>query len=515
MRYSNVVDIVHAFAEQATRAEAMVLGDARYSYSDLAISVHKLAKALLASGVRKGDRVATLCPPHPNYLATFLAAASIGAIWVGLNPKYRQRELLEVVTDAQPRILFASAQGGGRDLADDIAALEAAIAGMIVVSMGECLVTDDEAAKTFLGPGADITDEAVAAATRAAGGRDACAIVYTSGSTGIPKGALLHHDGLIRFALGQNRHWPLSRLRVLNYFPINHVGCLADITMPALVAGGTVVFMPEFDTSAAMRLLGQESITLWGSVPSVFAMQLALPDYEAFDLSTVELIVWEGGPMPRPLLERLADTGIPMATNYGMTETTSAVTIAEPTRDIAELADTVGRPFDDVELRIGTPDENGIGEIETRSPLTMLGYWNQPHATGKVLSADGWLKTGDLGTILPDGRLRLAGRSKDMFKSGGYNVYPAEVEAVLGRHPNVHGVAVVGAPDRLWQESGVAFMVADVPEDELKTYLAEHLANYKRPKRFVFLDALPLLPIGKVDKSALRQRVAALVGGNG
>jgi acyl-CoA synthetase (AMP-forming)/AMP-acid ligase II len=217
--------------------------------------------------------------------------------------------------------------------------------------------------------------------------------------------------------------------------------------------------------------------------------------------------------MPRNLIERLARICPRLATNYGMTETTSAITVIEPTTDIAVLSNTVGFPFPGVELRV--VDERGCvcpsagsGEIQTKSQNNFLGYWRRPDATEAAFTADGWFRTGDLGELRTDGRLRLVGRIKEMYKSGGYNVYPREIELVLEGHPAVAVAAVVPALDPLWQEIGVAYVVprSPVTPEELESYCRNHLANYKVPKRILIEAYLPLLPIGKVDKRALMAR---------
>jgi acyl-CoA synthetase (AMP-forming)/AMP-acid ligase II len=336
-------------------------------------------------------------------------------------------------------------------------------------------------------------------------------IVYTSGSTGKPKGAVLCQAAITAFALAQNRLWPLAPLRVLNYFPINHIGCVVDISCPALVGGGTIVLMEKFDVAGSLELMELERCTLWISVPSVFQMQVDLRDFDRFDPSAVQLIVWEGAPMAEALIRRLHAIHPRLATNYGMTEATSAILAEAPCTDPAILAVSVGRPFEGVEVRLVGADgrnvaEGEAGEIWTRSPLVMLGYWNRPAETAQTVDAEGWLRTGDIGRRRPDGRYAIVGRIKEMYKSGGYNVYPLEVEAVLEGHPDVQAAAVVGAPDPMWDEVGVAYVKADagVTAEALLGYCRTHLANYKVPKRIEFRAELPLLPIGKVDKAALR-----------
>ena len=505
-------------AARTPQAEAMVLDGRRWTYAELDAAVDRLARALIAAGVVKGDRVATLQTPHPDYLIAFLAAASIGAIWIGLNPRYQLEELAYVLEDSAPKVLLARTRIGPRDYAETLAALRARQPALELGAAfaGAPSAPGVTAWEAFIALADDRPPEALAEARRGCGGRDPCLIVYTSGSTGRPKGALLHHHGLAAFSLAQNQVWPVRPLRAVNYFPINHVGCVVDLSLPALLAGGTILFLEQFEPRECLALMAEERATMWGSVPSCFLMQLDLPDFDRFDLSSVQLILWEGAAMPRETIERLVAVHPRLATNYGMTETTSGITVLEPTAEIELLSASVGAPFPGVEVRLVDGEGRDVadgetGEVWARSAYNMLGYWNRPEATAEALDADGWFRTGDLAVRRPDGRYRIVGRLKEMFKSGGYNVYPREIEAVLEAHPSVVEVAVVSAEDPVWQEVGVAFVVADPPvaAGELEAWCRERLANYKLPKRFVFEAALPLLPIGKIDKTALKRRAAA------
>jgi acyl-CoA synthetase (AMP-forming)/AMP-acid ligase II len=246
-------------------------------------------------------------------------------------------------------------------------------------------------------------------------------------------------------------------------------------------------------------------------------MQLDLPNFADYDLSTVQLIVWEGAEMPAGTIARLLQTCPKLATNYGMTETTSAITVVEPTDDIVLLSSSVGYPFPNVEVRLVDADGRVVadgteGEVQARSNLNLLGYWRLPEATEACFTADGFFRTGDLAVRRPDGSYRLVGRLKEMYKSGGYNVYPREVETVLERHPAVALAAVVARPDPIWQEIGVAYVQSsgEVDPAALEVHCREHLANYKIPKIFVIERDLPTLPIGKIDKQELARRARDL-----
>ena len=524
MSVQRISDFVEWFASHTPDAEAAVLNDDRITYAMLRARVDAVARALLAAGVRKGDRVATLSPPSPDFLVTFLASASVGAIWLGLNPKYRTDELTYVVGDAEPVVLFARTEVGSRRYDDEIAAMVRAAPSIrhvvtLDVARGAAGI---ESRAAFTDRGVTTTNAQIAAARADCGGRDACLLVYTSGSTGQPKGALLHHEGLAAFSTGQNQVWPLSSQRFLNYFPINHVGCVVDTTLPTLAVGGCLVFLEKFAPDTALALMEQERVSAWASVPTVFQLQLALPDFDRYDLSAVELIIWEGAAMPVDVIRRLRAIQPRMATNYGMTETTSAITIVSPTDDEDVLANSVGVPFDNVDIRLVSDDGTEVatgatGEVQVRSMYNMLGYWRKPDATAAAFTADGWFRTGDLAMRRSDGRYRIVGRIKEMYKSGGYNVYPREVEDVLQSHVDVVMAAVVGCPDQLWQEAGVAFVVARPTLDlaQLQAHCRGRLANYKIPKRFVLCEALPLLPIGKVDKVELSRRAREAVHSDG
>jgi acyl-CoA synthetase (AMP-forming)/AMP-acid ligase II len=515
--HENLRDIVRQVALASPNAEAMVLDGRRWTYADLDAATDALARALIAAGVNHGDRVATLSTPHPDFLVAFLATAQIGAIWLGLNPRYRPAELSYVLGDAEPVVLLARTLIEDRDYRQDFAALAAACPSLKarVTLNADPLFDGAMSYESFLAKGEATSPALLAAREAAAGGRDACMIVYTSGSTGSPKGALLHHQGICDFSRAQNRLWPVSPQRIVNYFPVNHVGCVIDVTLPTLAAAGAVIFLEQFDAAEVMRLTERESCTMWGSVPSVLQMQLALPEFAAYDLSKLQLVLWEGAACPAEVLDRLLELGPPLATNYGMTETTSAMIAVAPTRDRDILANSVGLPFEGVEIRLVKADgtdagEGEAGEVWARSAYNMLGYWRREAATAETLTPDGWLRTGDTAVRRPDGRYRIVGRIKEMYKSGGYNVYPREVEDALEAHGDVALAAVVAIRDPLWDEVGVAYVIASpgTTVATLEAHCRSRLANYKIPKRFVLRPELPLLPIGKVDKIALKKEAA-------
>jgi acyl-CoA synthetase (AMP-forming)/AMP-acid ligase II len=516
---SRISDYVAWYANATPDAVALVADGSATSYAELNTAIDRLAKALLAAGVRKGDRVATLQAPRPEFVTTWLAAASIGAIWVGLNPRYQTSELVYVIDDAEPKILITRTQIGARSYAAELAALQCAtpVLEKAIAFAGEPQTEGIGPMSAFLKAGEELSDADLKAARDACGGRDPCLIVYTSGSTGKPKGALLHHEGIAAFALAQNEIWPATPHRNLNFLPINHIGCVCDITAPCLVAGGTLFFMEQFDPSAATRMIEQEKLTIWGSVPSVIGLQMATPEYANTDMSSLQMILWEGAAMPAPMVSELLKIGPLMATNYSMTESVSGIAVLEPTRDEEVLANSCGGAFPGVDIRLIDAEGHDVpdgepGEVIFKSRYMFLGYWRRPEATAESFTADGYFRSGDLAVRRPDGRYRIVGRIKEMYKSGGYNVYPREIEDVLEAHPAIVLAAVVARDDPVWQEVGVAYVMpsAAVTPEALNSWCRERLANYKIPKMIVIEPDMPLLPIGKVDKVTLKRRAAVI-----
>lgn len=514
----NVSEAMHAIVARHARdkpaAIAVVLGDMRMTYAELHERVSVLSRALVAAGLGRGERVAMLQTPHPDALIALLATTAVGGVWVGLNPRYRHEEIAHVVRDCEPRILITRTEIDGRDYRDDLAALRDAHPDLLVAVVdGDPALQGAPFVRELVADSPDPgLDDAYRSLVAGYEPRAPFMIVYTSGSTGRPKGAVLHGGGIVDFAKAQNALWPLKPHRLVNYLPINHVACFVDLTFPALEAGGTVVFLEHFDSGATLALMAREGITYWAGVPSAFQMQCEHPDFDRTDLSCVQLVFWGGAPMPLDLVVRLQALGMRMVTNYGMTESVAAITAIAPTTDVEQLAESVGTPFPGSELRLVDAEGRDVasgdaGEIWVRSPYLFLGYWGQEDATAKALTEDGYLRTGDLGIQRPDGQLKLVGRLGEMFKSGGYNVYPREIEIALEAHPAVTAAAVVSVPDPRWQEVGTAFVSVErsVAPDELTAWCRERLANYKIPKRIVVEDALPLLPLGKIDKPALRQ----------
>lgn len=508
-----ISDYVAAHAARFPEREAVVGGGRRLTYADLDRLVTRCARALLAAGVEKGDRVALLGNATPEYLVVFLATASIGGIWMGLSPRYKIDEYRYLLGDARPSVVFSIRTFEGRDYRADLTRLADEFG---------CVRTwvdlDAEGGfEDFLATGDGLPDTDLAARRDAVDRMDPALIVYTSGSSGKPKGALLSHHGLSFGNAIQGRAFGVDVPRAVCPFPINHVACVGDTSCTTLIRGGTLVLLPRFEAGTVLDTITAERINLWIGVPTMFILAADRPDFASRDLSSLRSIVWGGAAMPRDYIERFKALGVRLVTLYGLTETTTDTTFTDPDAGVEELAETVGRPCPEYACRIADDDGNPVpagqqGEIQFKGDYVMLGYFNRPDATRDAFTADGWLRSGDIGWFRPDGNLVFVARKSEMFKSGGFNVYPREIEDVIETHPGVALAGVIGVPDPLFREVGEAYVLrrpgTDLTAEEVASWCRERLANYKVPKRFHVRDSLPMLPVGKIDKPALKREAA-------
>ena len=510
-----ISDYLSHYAELHPTREAVVFADQRRTYAQLEREVQRCAKALIAAGLEKGDSVAVLCTSRPEYWVSFLAATQIGVIWMGLNPKYRLPELRYIVEDAKPKVIMAMASFEGNHYGENLAALQRDYSFIDTLVAITEPVAEAISLSVFYAAGAEITDQALAHRRKEINPMDPALLVYTSGSTGKPKGALLSHYSLCFGASVQREHFALSESRVLCNYPINHVACVADTCCVNLVSGGTLIFQERFDPVDYLRTISQERLTMFAGVPTMLLMMLDHPEFTHTDFSSVELIAWGGAAMPVTTIARLKPLAPRLLCAYGMTETAANTTYTSPTADLVELSETIGRPSPHMPCRIinseGQPCAVGEhGELQFKGDYLLLEYLNRPEATRDVYTEDGWLHTGDLGYWRDNGTISLVGRMSDMFKSGGYNVYPREIEDCLESHPDIDMAAVVGVPDARYQEVGAAFLrishQATFNPDALREYCQAQLANYKIPKTFHAVDELPMLPVGKVDKVSLKKQ---------
>jgi acyl-CoA synthetase (AMP-forming)/AMP-acid ligase II len=505
-------DLMLRRAKQAPDTEAIVDGDQRITNAQLLHCVDSIAKSLLALGVKRGDRVATLAPPSADFWQLFLGATSIGAIWQGLNPRYQRNEYEYLLSDASPSVVLARAEFDGRRYREELEAL--APPGTRFFDLEEQALNT---ASPFLALGERVTDAQLVAARAAVEPEDAAVIVYTSGTTGKPKGALLSHRAIVQTALANVAWMGAEHLQsTLCPAPINHVGALNNVCMNTFAAGGRIIFFPRVDLAALGAINIRERPSFLVASPTAFAMMLAQPNVDMSTYDYFEVIIFGGAATPIAYLHEVVKSGARLSSVYGQTETTGIVTYTPFNATLEQMSETIGQPLEGNAIRIA--DEHGIesalgktGEIQVKGVSVMSGYFGKPEATKEAFTPDGWLRTGDLGFIRDDGNIVFAGRLKEMFKSGGYNVYPVEVELAICEHPDVAQAVVVAVSHPTFQEVGHCFLLAKQGQtadpSAIKNFLRERIADYKIPKSWDVLDTFPFLPNGKIDKRALASRL--------
>jgi fatty-acyl-CoA synthase len=487
---------------------AIVFGEDTLTWGEFGARVSGLARGLAELGVRRGDRVACLMDNRPEFLETFFAVQCLGAVFVPLNTRLSQAELERSVRHVEPVVFvtssaFAEILEGLREAVD----VKHWVGADLRLRAGDPLIAELAAHDTRAGavelPGPSSLDEPAA-------------ILYTSGTTGGPKGAVVTHANILHMTLNFVIHAGLcSDDRSLLFLPLCFTGGLLPISMPVLHAGGVLVLQPGFDPGEALAAIERERVTFVAGVPTTFAAMLEHPAQPSTDLSSLRLAMVGAAPVPIALLSAWRERGVPMLQAFGITEATGMNLYLAPA-DAPAKPGSCGRPTLYCDARLarddGTEPEPGeVGELLLSGPMVMRGYWRDDAATDTTV-ADGWLHTGDLATRDSDGFFAIVDRKKDVIITGGLNVYPAEVEAALDRCDGVAEVAVVGAPDRRWGEAVTAFVVArpgaNLDPEALIDACRRSIADYKTPKRIELVAELPRTASGKVRKGVLRDRAA-------
>ena len=459
------------------------------SYAELDHISDEVAVGLAARGVRAGDVVALVLAPGPEYLLSYCAAAKLGAITAGINDRLAEREREAILDLADPRVVVtAETTGPPADHADALLH--------------------------------DLRRRNEAPPELAPDPERPVAIIFTSGTTGLPKGALYCNRQLAFITQTDVGDTWDGGGRSFSGTSFAHLGFMTKLA-GGLQRGGTTFIMERWHARPALELLARERMTTVAGVPTQLALMLRDPGFDDFDLSSVQYIIAGGGPITPGLAEEASRRfGARLATRYSCTEAGIGLGTAFDDPDEDAII-SVGRPHASVEISLrdgaGEPvSGRDIGEVCLRSPAVMSGYWRDPEQTAQAFTADGFVRTGDLGWVDDRGRLRLVGRSKEMYVRGGYNVYPVEIESVLSTHPDIAAVAIVPRPDDVMGEVGVA---AIVPRDvqrpptlaDLRDFAAPHIAAYKLPEAVHVVDALPLTVGEKVDRRALVAEIAKLV----
>jgi len=484
------------FPEDAEQPCLLIPGGPVIHYDDLDAASARIAHALLGAGCRVGDRVAVQTDKCPDSLALYLACLRAGLVYLPLNTGYQKAELAYFFADAEPALVVCDP-----DAAQLIAGLRPQASVLTLRDRAgtllECADHEPEQFETVMSRADDLA-----------------AILYTSGTTGRSKGAMLSHRNLASNALTLVSQWGFTRGDVLLHaLPVYHVHGLFVACHCALLSGSRILWLPKFDAAEACARLPQATVMM--GVPTFYTRLLSEPQFGAASCRNIRLFVSGSAPLLAETFETFrARTGHAILERYGMTET--GMNTANPLSG-ERIAGTVGPPLPGVSVRIvdaeGRPCDTGVvGDIEIKGPNVFRGYWRMPEKTREEFSAEGYFRTGDLGEWLANGYLRLVGRAKDLIITGGLNVYPAEIEERINALPGVLESAVIGIADADFGEAVTAVVVArsgcGLAEDDLIATLKAEFAGFKVPKRVHFATELPRNAMGKVQKSVLRDRYA-------
>jgi len=450
----------------------------RLTYAQLNDRATGAAAMILDSGLQPGDRAGLFAANSIAFVALFFGALKVDVIVVPLSTRATAHELSIIAADCGMSVLFHD--GSAPDV------------------NGVTLTKLSVGPTTRPLPHRVIDPESIAC------------LLYTSGTTGKPKGVMIPHRQLLANGYNTAINWGLREDDIAPIFtPMYHAGGVAVFLIPLFLLGGTIVLHRGFDVAEIWETIERERCTIVLGVPTIWKMLLDAPQFATVDLGHVRWFISGGAPLPAYLIDAYQQRGVTLKQGYGLTEV-GVNCFTMTIEDAHQKPGSIGRPmlFTDVRLVDDTGQDAETGEMWIRGTHVSSGYWNNPTATAEAY-VDGWFRTGDIARIDTDGYFFIAGRRKEMFISGGVNVYPAEVEAELLQHPNVSDAAVIAVADETWGEIGIAFVVAhDVDVADLTAFLTTRLTRYKIPSKFIFVDALPRTPYGKVLKEELRKQLA-------
>jgi long-chain acyl-CoA synthetase len=509
MDYWTLAQIIRRHAAERGDRPVITYGARRITYAELHARSSQVAQALLTEGVGAQDRVAFLDKNGPEYFEVLFGGSQVNAVNVAINWRLAAGEMAYIINDADARVLFV-----GPDFFPHLDQMEGSLKTVRkIVAIGRHPRYESYEAWVGRQPARD-------PGTTPA--RDDVAMqIYTSGTTGLPKGAMLSNGNLGTLVPSVSRLWSFDETSVNAVaMPLFHIGG-SGWALVGMWNGCHSVLFRDFAPPDVLAALTRHRITNALFVPAMLQFLSAVPRAGDGDYSTLRSIVYGASPITNDVLIRsIAAFKCDFIQVYGLTETTGAITQLDaedhdPQGPRANLLRSAGKPYPWVQIRIVDPDterdcpRGTVGELWTRSVQNMKGYWNKPEETAKVVTPDGWLKTGDAGYVDDDGYIFLTDRVKDMIVSGGENVYPIEVENALSAHPAIADVAVIGVPDARWGETVKAIVVkaatVTVTAEEIILFARERLARYKCPTSVDFLDALPRNPSGKILKRVLRE----------
>ncbi len=478
----------------------------RWTYAQLLTEAERVASALLGK-FQPGERIAVWAPNIPEWELLQLGASLAGMVLVTVNPAFKAQELTYVLRQSRALGLFYLEEYRGTNMTAILAQAKADLPDLrqVVGFAGWQDFVESASASAQL---PDVRPD------------DAVQIQYTSGTTGFPKGAILHHRGIVNASRFMAEGTGLERAGVwVNAMPMFHIGGCGLAAVGTLAQHGKHVLVPGFDAALVLELIESEQGTFMLAVPTMLTRLLDHPDRARHSLSTLHTIISGASMVPAALVRRVQkELDCQFSIVFGQTELHGIITHTHHDDTPEDQSETIGQPMAQVEVKVVDIHTNQVlpigeqGEICARGYQTMLGYFDMPEATAAALESDGWLHTGDLGTMDERGYLRITGRLKDMIIRGGENIYPREIEALLSEHPRVASAVIIGVPDEKWGEQ-VAAIIQPVSSEEppspaeLHDYCRAHLAAYKTPKLWFFVDQFPLTATGKIQKFVLRESV--------
>ena len=495
-------------------------GEQSISAGELGQTVDQLAQVFLHYGLKKGDRVVTILPSIPQYVLTFCAAAKIGAITVPLDVRYGPADLRRFISHAKPNMVVALSQSKGHDVAATLEELCPDIP-CLMVGPTEFGVSFEAALATRL----DL-DEALEAAKSALDPDDGTLVVFTGGTSGVPKAALLSHRNVVSTVYPEVSYvlqvlasqGVTGRIKTLAALPPSHAGGTVELIGTGIAGGMEMIMQDHWSPHAVLSVTQDARIPWMAGVPTMYAILLSLPDLGRYDLSSLKLAVISGEKVGLELLQgiktKICDT---LVNGYGSTEAGAEVTFTSPADDLAAIADGyVGKALPGQEIKIVDLDDAALppgeqGEIHVRGPMTIKGYYNMPAENQAGFTPGGWCRTGDLGYLTEDGGLYIKGRKKHIIRVGSYTVLPTEVEEIAVQHPAVALAAAIGVPDKIY---GQVVWLAVVPQagsrvdkDEIIAHCKRALADFKAPNKVLVREDVPMTRLGKVDRIALQNQV--------
>ncbi|NIM94681.1 MAG: AMP-binding protein [Anaerolineales bacterium] len=456
------------------------------------------------------DRVAILARDGVEHLDCFFACSKLGAIHTALNWRLHWRETKSILEDTQPKVLIYS-----EDFQDDVAEIHEALQNT-PYAIDHYIHIEGEGAEWSIHFETTLeANQPIPYTFENLEAEDIAALIFTGGTSGLPKAAQVSHRMIAWNTLNTVIHDVTHNDIYLNVFPMFHTGGIFVYTLPQVIFGGTTILMPQFDPALVLDLIEREGVTIFAAVPTMYQMMTQAENWEKADLSSLRFCTSGGAPLPVPLVEKYTqEKGIRFKQGFGMTEFGPGIFALAP-EDAVRKAGSIGRPNFFVDAMVVDEDgnqlePNQVGELVLKGPSYCSGYFNNPEASSEAVDDEGWFHTGDLAKYDEEWYFYIIDRKKDMFISGGENVYPVEIEKALYTHPDVHMCAVIGVDHPKWGEVGKAFVVlnpgAALTEDELLAFLSDRLASFKVPKNVVFVDNLPISGAGKILKRELKER---------